>query len=270
MSGTLTDMRLDGCARLGMAGGLLLLVACSSGDTGGGPTDNGGGGTAGIPEAGAGGLPASAGGTMGSAGSNTGGASISGGAANGGATNGGAPNGGAPNGGTSGAASGTGGTPGSDGETGRMLGMTAATNAVRHAVSTPPPSPALPDMTWSPDIAKIAQAYADNLASQGCILVHSHTAGYGENIAEFGGKAATPEEVVTAWASEGACYTYGPITANDSCPCTPSSGGACGHYTQVVWRGTTEVGCGVATCPGKEVWVCNYKPPGNILGQKPY
>lgn len=201
----------------------------------------------------AGGMMTAAGG-MGTAG---GGGTASGGSGAGGAS-------------SAGGTAGTGGTTGATGETGRLVGMTAATNKVRHSVTTPTPSPPLPDMTWSPDIAKIAQAYADTLASQGCNLVHSQILGYGENLAMFGGTAATPADVVAGWASEGACYTYGPIALTDSCPCTPSSGGKCGHYTQLVWRGTTELGCGVATCPGKEVWVCNYKPQGNVIGQKPY
>ena len=38
-----------------------------------------------------------------------------------------------------------------------------------------------------------------------------------------------------------------------------------GHFTQVVWKGTTEVGCGVANG-----WVCcRYYPPGNYMGQFP-
>ncbi len=39
-----------------------------------------------------------------------------------------------------------------------------------------------------------------------------------------------------------------------------------GHFTQVVWRGTAEVGCGTMTCGGMDVWVCNYDPPGNMEG----
>jgi pathogenesis-related protein 1 len=206
---------------------------------------------------GAGGMTMAAGGMMGAAGSS--------GTANG---SGGTPagSGGTANG-SGGTPAGSGGSTAGNGETGRLVGMTAETNKIRHDVDTPNP---LPDMTWSPDIAKIAQAYADTLAASGCNIVHSHTAGYGENLASFGNQMATAAQVVDLWASEGACYNFGPITANDSCPCVPASGGACGHYTQLVWRGTTEVGCGVATCPGKEVWVCNYKPPGNYLGQTPY
>ena len=40
-----------------------------------------------------------------------------------------------------------------------------------------------------------------------------------------------------------------------------------GHFTQVVWRGTREVGCGHAQCNGNDIWVCQYDPPGNFEGQ---
>ena len=44
----------------------------------------------------------------------------------------------------------------------------------------------------------------------------------------------------------------------------------CGHYTQVVWRKSLRVGCGMATCGATEVWVCNYDPAGNWDGERPY
>ena len=40
-----------------------------------------------------------------------------------------------------------------------------------------------------------------------------------------------------------------------------------GHFTQVVWRGTTQVGCGHSQCKGNDIWVCNYDPAGNWDGQ---
>jgi hypothetical protein len=40
-----------------------------------------------------------------------------------------------------------------------------------------------------------------------------------------------------------------------------------GHFTQVVWRQTTQLGCGVSTCRGMDIWVCEYDPPGNVQGQ---
>jgi hypothetical protein len=38
----------------------------------------------------------------------------------------------------------------------------------------------------------------------------------------------------------------------------------------LVWNNTREVGCAVASEPGREVWVCNYDPPGNWIGERPY
>jgi hypothetical protein len=59
---------------------------------------------------------------------------------------------------------------------------------------------------------------------------------------------------------------------------TNKCSGVCGHYTQIVWGATTHLGCAKKTCTtnnpfGKgswEIWVCNYSPPGNFVGKKPY
>jgi uncharacterized protein YkwD len=144
-----------------------------------------------------------------------------------------------------------------DPEPANVAGITAAHNAVRCGVET---DPAIPALSWSATVASVAQAYADQLASAGCDLVHSDGP-YGENLMAGSGQYP-PEEVVAAWVSEVSCFQYGPF---DSCSCT------CGHYTQVVWRESTELGCGVGSCSGGgQVWVCNYDPPGNYLGEVPY
>ena len=44
----------------------------------------------------------------------------------------------------------------------------------------------------------------------------------------------------------------------------------CGHYTQIVWETTQKVGCAKIQCDGFDLWVCNYDPPGNWVGEKPY
>jgi pathogenesis-related protein 1 len=160
-----------------------------------------------------------------------------------------------------------------------MVGITAAHNVVRARIMNPAPSPALPPLTWSTDLAKTAQAYADKLASGGnCLnLVHSMAPGLGENLAGYQGKAATTTEVVEGWAGEEACYTFGKFMSDDKCDMTCTTqqhSNGCGHYTQVVWRNTTQVGCGMGMCgtgrSAGEVWVCNYKAPGNYVGQKAY
>ena len=66
--------------------------------------------------------------------------------------------------------------------------------------------------------------------------------------------------VVETWAAELADYD----AKKNRCK------GVCGHYTQIVWRKSQRLGCGMASCGDTEVWVCNYDPPGNFLGQRPY
>jgi hypothetical protein len=154
-------------------------------------------------------------------------------------------------------------------EEGRMVGMTAAHNAVRDATDGGAAGP-IPPLSWSPSLAAVAEAWAEHLAGTGCELVHSNNA-YGENLFWGTGLAWTPQQVVAYWASEEACYTYGRFLWDDECTSDCDDSGGCGHYTQIVWRDTTQVGCGMAECPsGAEIWCCNYDPPGNFIGEYPY
>jgi hypothetical protein len=139
-----------------------------------------------------------------------------------------------------------------------VAGITAAHNAIRCALPSPAPPPPL---QWSSSLAAVAQAYATVLADS-CNLVHSG-GDYGENLYASWGMSPSPADVVTSWASELSCFSYGEFPG--CCGCT------CGHYTQIVWRDSTYLGCAKATCTDEgEVWVCNYDPPGNYLGNMPY
>ena len=57
-------------------------------------------------------------------------------------------------------------------------------------------------------------------------------------------------------------------SSDNSNKCKP--GKMCGHYTQIVWKNTKKVGCAMIECNGTSTWVCQYDPPGNWVGQKPY
>ncbi|HET6338182.1 MAG TPA: CAP domain-containing protein [Polyangiales bacterium] len=173
------------------------------------------------------------------------------------------------------------------GETGRMVGMTAAHNAVRAMVQTMPP---LAPLTWSPTLAAYAQEWADNEAKTACNRpMHRsqqelQAKRYGENLAAAGGVPApmtNAQWAVDGWAGEVKCWTYGTSGADfggtekcDMACYTQMRSDGCGHYTAIVWRNTTEVGCGVSTCQAGgatwDIWICNYSPPGNVVGQKPY
>ncbi|KAI4367155.1 hypothetical protein MLD38_022923 [Melastoma candidum] len=73
-----------------------------------------------------------------------------------------------------------------------------------------------------------------------------------------------PARAVTLWVNEKPFYDY---TSNK---CT--QGKQCGHYTQVVWRNSVQLGCAKVQCAtrGGSFITCNYNPPGNIVGQRPY
>lgn len=131
----------------------------------------------------------------------------------------------------------------------------------------------VPGIGYSKKLASSAQAWADQLKNtHDCNMKHSAGAA-GENI--FWQSAViwsdgrrelrhvAPKEVVDSWGNEKKHYNH----ANNDC--APSE--ACGHYTQVVWKNTTSVGCGMAVCGNQnQIWVCQYSPAGNQAGQKPY
>ena len=195
--------------------------------------------------------------------------------------------GGAGDAGGSGDAANAGDAGGGDQETGRLIGITAAHNAVRAAVQATPP---LPPLVWSQTVADYAQEWATTLATTMCSQpVHRTGAeleakGYGENLATFAGggllrsaAVSTAQDAVNAWAGEKACWTYGTIQGTEQCDTTCYTNlhsDGCGHYTQVVWRNSKELGCGVATCQNgsltEDIWICNYAPAGNYVGQAPY
>lgn len=116
------------------------------------------------------------------------------------------------------------------------------------------------NISWSEEVAVSAQAWAEQLAAN-CEFKHS-SSDYGENIWAGTEGAFSPTDVVTSWGSEIADYDY------ESNTCAVDKD--CGHYTQIVWENTTKVGCGMATCDGLDIWVCQYDPPGNFIGEKPY
>ena len=122
---------------------------------------------------------------------------------------------------------------------------------------------------WSKDLAAFAQTWADRLA-EGGELEHRPATGewaqkYGENIAVH----STALKGAEAWYGEKKDYTAGTSIPEDF------SQFKAGHYTQMVWKGTTHVGAGRAVVKqgrfkGLVIVVCNYDPAGNVIGEKPY
>lgn len=127
-----------------------------------------------------------------------------------------------------------------------------AHNAVRAHVDVPP-------LRWSEPLARYAQEWAETLLREN-VFHHRPVSPYGENLFMVEGGSCAPEEVVRAWAAESRNYD----------PAAGRCRAECGHFTQIVWRATRSVGCAVARGRGREIWVCNYDPPGNVAGERPY
>lgn len=144
--------------------------------------------------------------------------------------------------------------------------MLTAHNQARQSVG-------VPMLAWSAQLAASAQHWADLLLNENR-FEHSPArlrAGgrVGENLSTrrssaAGGSFLTPTRAVQGWLNERADYDY----ASNAC----ATGKVCGHYTQMVWRDTTHVGCAVARdrSARREVWVCHYSPGGNFVGRRPY
>lgn len=152
--------------------------------------------------------------------------------------------------------------------------MIAAHNRWRAEVGVGP-------VTWSAAMQNRAEKWANELKTRGCGMKHS---GPGENLYWASPqKSATSKDangnwiwknslqavdaakVVDSWGSEKSWYDYA------SNRCHAPAGKSCGHYTQVVWKNSTEIGCAKAVCNDySQVWVCNYAPAGNMIGSKPY
>jgi Cysteine-rich secretory protein family len=118
----------------------------------------------------------------------------------------------------------------------------------------------VPPLRWSNNLASSAQQWANHLAQTGTFQ-HSQA---GENLAQGTSGAFSITQLVDMWGNEKQYFHQG------SFPDISSTGnwGDVGHYTQVVWRNTTEVGCGLASGNGNDVLVCHYNPVGNVVGQR--
>ncbi|XP_054466062.1 Golgi-associated plant pathogenesis-related protein 1-like [Anoplopoma fimbria] len=112
-----------------------------------------------------------------------------------------------------------------------------------------------PEMTLSSELTASAQKWADQLLELDN-MKHSDTKD-GENIYYKSSSAQlTGKEAVECWYSEIEDYDWS----------SPGSNKKTGHFTQVVWKNSTELGVGMATDGRKKYVVGQYRPSGNMRG----
>nr|XP_009675187.1 PREDICTED: cysteine-rich venom protein-like [Struthio camelus australis] len=131
-------------------------------------------------------------------------------------------------------------------------------NALRRGVN--PPASNMLKMEWSPEVAKNAEIWANK-----CTLSHSPATmrkinvTCGENLFMSPDAFSWPS-AIQYWYDEVKDFKYGTGATR--------RGAVVGHYTQVVWYKSYQVGCAVAFCPEttyKYFYVCQYCPAGNRI-----
>ncbi|KAM3500685.1 hypothetical protein MY10362_006185 [Beauveria mimosiformis] len=107
-------------------------------------------------------------------------------------------------------------------------------------------------LKWDDNLASKSLAWASKCSSN---PRHEPNQPYGENIAS-GTSVSKAYEWVNLWGKERRNYNW-----NQS-----GFAAGTGHFTQVVWKGTTSVGCAETKCSSGSNVVCKYDPPGNMMG----
>jgi hypothetical protein len=124
---------------------------------------------------------------------------------------------------------------------------------------------AVPPLSWNEGLAAAARAYAEQMARTG-IYQHDQTPGrrklMGENLWRGTRGAFSYEVMIGIMVDERRLFRPGVFPAVSA----TGSWHDVGHYTQLVWPTTTEVGCAVASSATTDFLVCRYAPTGNKDG----
>ncbi|MEG3182320.1 CAP domain-containing protein [Sphingomonas sp. LT1P40] len=125
----------------------------------------------------------------------------------------------------------------------------------------------VPELIWDDALARDAEGYAKELARRGKFEHSKQPRGnppQGENLWTGTRGAYRYDEMAQHWIDERRHFV------NAAIPNVSRTGkfADVGHYTQIVWRGTTRVGCGFASNKRDDYLVCRYLAAGNVWGQK--
>lgn len=126
----------------------------------------------------------------------------------------------------------------------------------------------VPAMHWNAALAVSAQQWADHLARTGRFehAPENRYAPQGENLWAGTRGYYSPEAMVSAWIREKRYFKPGAFPNNS----VTGNVEDVGHFTQVAWRDSREVGCAVATSSREDILVCRYTQAGNYIGEQPF
>ena len=156
----------------------------------------------------------------------------------------------------------------------------------------------VPNLTWDATLAANAAAWVkgchtqkDDKGNEFFCHQHKPTADnsfgcgndanykYGENLSwSSPPPGRTGAKVVDDWYCEIEVYdfnnpTFGNGGVTRGCSGADNPNKVVGHFTQVVWKATTKLGCAQNTCSisGTQhvLWACEYDPPGNFNVNQP-
>jgi len=129
----------------------------------------------------------------------------------------------------------------------------------------------IPSLTWDDSLAKDAKTWANVLAVS-CNMVHSSETSspprtdQGENLWYIMKTTVTQAELISGGVGMWVDERYDWDCSKNTCS------GVCAHYTQMIWRNTTKVGCAYSLCKSvanKYQGVCRYSIKGNWGGANP-
>ena len=119
-------------------------------------------------------------------------------------------------------------------------------------------------LAWSARLAEEARQWAASLARRGAFEHSAGGSGQGENLWMGTAGYYAPEDMIGGFLAERRHFRPGVFPAVSR----TGNWSDVGHYSQIVWPGTRQVGCALVRGDGNEYLVCRYWPAGNVMGQQ--
>lgn len=130
-------------------------------------------------------------------------------------------------------------------------------------------SAGIPPLAWNSQLSASAAKWADHLAETGEFAHSPDEEGepaQGENLWAGTRGYYSPESMVGLWVAEKRDFKPGLFPANSRSADIEKVG----HYTQLMWRKSSAIGCAMAQSRNEDVLVCRYSTAGNVVGEQPF